>query len=86
MIALGVWTFLSTALSFHATKMSHLRKLVCRPRDRGVTLLSSGLDELPACYRSIETVMAAETDLVEVLARFDPKLVKMCPSSERPVD
>lgn len=55
-------------------------------RDRGVTLLSSGLDEVPACYKDIETVMAAQTDLVEVLARFDPKLVKMCPSGERPED
>ncbi len=55
-------------------------------RDRGVTLLSSGLDEVPACYKDIETVMAAQTDLVETLARFDPKLVKMCPSGERPED
>lgn len=55
-------------------------------RDRGVTLISAGLDEVPACYKDIETVMAAQTDLVEVLARFDPKLVKMCPSGERPED
>ncbi|HRJ73022.1 MAG TPA: RtcB family protein [Terrimicrobiaceae bacterium] len=55
-------------------------------RERGVTLLSSGLDEVPACYKDIEAVMAAQTDLVEVLARFDPKLVKMCPSGERPED
>lgn len=55
-------------------------------RDRGVTLLSSGLDEVPACYKNIEAVMTAQTDLVEILARFDPKLVKMCPSGERPED
>ena len=54
--------------------------------DRGVTLLSAGLDEVPGVYKDIETVMAAQTDLVDVLGRFDPKLVKMCPSGERPED
>ena len=55
-------------------------------RDRGVTLISAGLDEVPACYKDIETVMAAQADLVDVMARFDPRLVKMCPSGERPED
>jgi len=41
---------------------------------------------VPFAYKDIETVMAAQTDLVAVLARFDPKLVKMCPSGERPED
>ena len=54
--------------------------------ERGVTLLSAGLDEVPGVYKDIETVMAAQTDLVDVLGRFDPKLVKMCPSGERPED
>src|SRR5215471_5578501 len=31
-------------------------------------------------------VMAAQADLVEVLGRFDPKLVKMAPHGERPED
>lgn len=30
--------------------------------------------------------MAAQTDLVDVLGRFDPTLVKMCPSGERAED
>jgi len=55
-------------------------------RDRGVTLISAGLDEVPACYKDIATVMAAQVDLVDILARFDPKLVKMAPSGERPED
>jgi tRNA-splicing ligase RtcB len=46
-------------------------------RERGVTLISAGLDEVPMAYKDIETVMEAQNDLVEVLARFDPKLVKM---------
>ncbi len=54
--------------------------------EHGVELLSAGLDEVPGVYKDIESVMNAQTDLVEVLARFDPKLVKMCPAGERAED
>ena len=52
----------------------------------GVELLSAGLDEVPGVYKDIHTVMAAQTDLVEVLGQFQPKLVKMCPAGERAED
>lgn len=55
-------------------------------RERDVTLISAGLDEVPMAYKDIHTVMAAQQDLVEVIARFDPKLVKMAPAGERPED
>ena len=55
-------------------------------KERGVTLLSAGLDEVPMAYKDIEKVMAAQDDLVERLARFDPRLVKMAPSGEPPED
>ncbi len=55
-------------------------------RERGVTLMSAGLDEVPFVYKNIEEVMAAQADLVEVVARFDPRLVKMAPHGERPED
>jgi tRNA-splicing ligase RtcB len=54
--------------------------------ERGVTLLSAGLDEVPMAYKDIDEVMAAQSDLVEPLARFDPRLVKMAPSGEPPED
>lgn len=54
--------------------------------DRGVQLISAGLDEVPGVYKDIHQVMAAQADLVEVLGRFDPKLVKMAPHGERPED
>jgi tRNA-splicing ligase RtcB len=50
--------------------------------ERGVTLLSAGLDEVPMAYKDIDEVMAAQSDLVEPLARFEPRLVKMAPGSE----
>ncbi len=55
-------------------------------RERGVTLISAGLDEVPMAYKDIDRVMAAQSDLVEPLARFDPRLVKMAPSGEPPED
>ena len=47
---------------------------------KGITLISAGLDEVPMAYKQIETVMDQQKDLVEMIARFDPKLVKMAPS------
>jgi tRNA-splicing ligase RtcB len=55
-------------------------------RSRGVTLMSAGLDELPMAYKDIDEVMAAQQDLVEPLARFEPRLVKMAPAGEMPED
>ncbi|HXJ75713.1 MAG TPA: RtcB family protein, partial [Candidatus Dormibacteraeota bacterium] len=55
-------------------------------KERGVKLISAGLDEVPMVYKDIHQVMAAQADLVEVLGRFDPKLVKMAPSGERAED
>ena len=52
----------------------------------GVTVLSAGLDEVPGVYKDIAVVMAAQADLVDVVARFDPKIVKMAPPGERPED
>jgi tRNA-splicing ligase RtcB len=51
-------------------------------KDRGITLMSAGLDEVPMAYKDIEEVMAAQADLVEIVARFNPKLVKMCPGGK----
>lgn len=42
-----------------------------------VKLISGGLDEVPGAYKKIDEVMSAQEDLVEVIARFDPRLVKM---------
>lgn len=54
--------------------------------ERGVKLISAGLDEVPMVYKNIEAVMAAQTDLVEPLAKFFPRLVKMAPAGERAED
>ena len=49
---------------------------------RGVELISAGLDEVPMVYKDIDRVMAAQSDLVEPLASFQPRIVKMAPGGE----
>ncbi len=55
-------------------------------KERNVHLISAGLDEVPGVYKDIHQVMAAQSDLVDVLGEFMPRLVKMAPSGERPED
>ena len=54
--------------------------------EAGVEVLSAGLDEVPGVYKDIHQVMDAQRDLVDVVARFDPKIVKMAPAGERAED
>lgn len=46
-------------------------------KKRGVNLMSSGLDAAPMAYKDIDEVMDAQSDLVDPMTRFDPKLVRM---------
>ena len=52
----------------------------------GVDLLSAGIDEVPGVYKDIHSVMAAQQDLVEVVGKFQPRIVKMCPAGEKAED
>lgn len=51
-----------------------------------IDLTGGGIDESPMAYKNINTVMAAQTDLVEVLAKFRPRIVRMAYSKERSED
>ena len=44
---------------------------------KGIRVLSAGADEVPGVYKDIHEVMRQQQDLVEVVAQFDPKIVKM---------
>jgi tRNA-splicing ligase RtcB len=79
----GAGRVMSRTQARHSFTWSATRKLLA---ERGIDLLSSGLDEVPGVYKDIHLVMAAQTDLVEVLGQFDPRLVKMCPAGDRAED
>ena len=51
-------------------------------KEKRVKLLSAGLDEVPGVYKDIDWVMDAQADLVDRVARFQPRLVKMAPAGE----
>jgi len=46
-------------------------------KERGVTLLGGGLDESPQAYKPIDQVIAAQHELVEVVGKFSPRIVRM---------
>ncbi|HPZ87782.1 MAG TPA: RtcB family protein, partial [Flavihumibacter sp.] len=48
-----------------------------------VMLIGAGLDEAPMAYKDIHQVMAAQTDLVETLATFTPRMVRMAADGSR---
>lgn len=45
--------------------------------ENGVTLIGADLDEAPMAYKNIDEVMNAQQNLVEVIGRFYPKIVRM---------
>lgn len=51
-----------------------------------VKLLSAGVDEAPKVYKNIHAVMGAQADLVDALAEFHPRIVKMAAAGEKPED
>ncbi|MEM6801716.1 MAG: RtcB family protein [Bacteroidota bacterium] len=46
-------------------------------KEKGITLIGGGIDEAPFVYKDIEQVMAHQRELVEVLGKFHPKIVRM---------
>lgn len=46
-------------------------------KNKGVELIGGGVDESPFVYKNIHEVMQAQQDLVEVLAAFYPRIVRM---------
>ena len=79
----GAGRVMSRTKALQSFTWSAVKKLLA---ERGVELLSAGLDEVPGVYKDIDAVMAAQTDLVDVLGRFDPRIVKMCPAGEKAED
>lgn len=66
-------------MSRSAAKNSITKKMVKQELQKhNVELLGGGLDEAPMAYKDILNVMNNQHDLVEVLGKFTPKIVRMC--------
>ena len=60
-----------------AKKQFKVKELEDLLQSRGVTLLGGGLEEPPQAYKDINEVMRLQQDIVEPLAVFKPKIVRM---------
>jgi tRNA-splicing ligase RtcB len=52
-------------------------------KDHNVTLIGAGVDEAPMAYKDINMVMNAQKDLLDVVAKFTPKIVRMADDGSR---
>jgi tRNA-splicing ligase RtcB len=79
----GAGRVMSRTAAREKFRWNHIKPML---EERGVQLLSAGIDENPFVYKDIHEVMALQSDLVEVLARFDPRIVRMADEGEKAED
>lgn len=66
-------------MSRSMAKQSITAKMVRQALEKhGVELTGGGLDEAPMAYKDIRRVMQYQEDLVDIVAEFTPKIVRMC--------
>jgi tRNA-splicing ligase RtcB len=70
----GAGRQMSRTVAKRSITHSELKKVL---KDHGVTLLGAGLDEAPMAYKDIKKVMSLQTELVDVIGTFMPKIVRM---------
>ena len=76
--------------AFQEPEVRALLKQASRRPSEAADVLREALRLREALYRILQSILlgrgAAQSDLVEPLARFEPRLVKMAPSGEPPED
>lgn len=60
-----------------AKKQFQAKELQEMLNEKGVVLIGGGLDESPLAYKDINEVMQLQEDMVDILAEFKPKIVRM---------
>lgn len=55
-------------------------------KEKNITVITAGVDEIPLVYKDIDKVMEEQKDLVVPIATFYPRIVKMAPAGEKPED
>ncbi len=76
----GAGRLMSRSKAIQSITKSDMKTIL---KDHGVTLIGAGLDEAPMAYKDIHQVMAAQTELVDVIAKFEPKMVRMADDGSR---
>lgn len=76
----GAGRQMSRSKATKSISKDEMRKVLA---DHNVTLIGAGLDEAPMAYKDINMVMEAQKDLVHIVARFTPKIVRMAADGSR---
>jgi len=65
----------SVLFSDKSTSFVDFSKKALKAKD--ITLIGGNAEEAPMAYKNIETVMASQTDLVDIIGSFQPRIVRM---------
>ncbi len=76
----GAGRLMSRTKALNSITHSQLNKAL---QEADIQLIGGDLDEAPMVYKDIETVIDAQSDLVEVLAKFTPKIVRMADANRK---
>jgi len=76
----GAGRLMSRTQAVKTLSSNDLNKML---KDQGVMLIGAGMDEAPMAYKDIHTVMASQKDLVDIVAKFSPKIVRMADDGSR---
>ncbi len=66
-----------------ANKTFSRKELSAMLKEKGIMLIGGGTDEAPGAYKDIRAVMAAQNELVDIVATFRPKMVRMADDGSR---
>ena len=76
----GAGRQMSRTQAIKSVSKTDMRNLL---QEKGVSLIGGGLDEAPMAYKDIHQVMASQSDLVDIVAKFTPKMVRMADDGSR---
>ncbi|MPR34016.1 RtcB family protein [Salmonirosea aquatica] len=76
----GAGRLMSRTKALNSITHAQLNKAL---QEADIQLIGGDLDEAPMVYKDIETVIAAQSELVEVLAKFTPKIVRMADANRK---
>lgn len=76
----GAGRLMSRTKALNSITHNAMKKVL---EEKEVQLIGGDLDEAPMVYKNIETVIASQTDLIEVLAKFTPKIVRMADANRK---
>lgn len=74
---------MSRSKAFQTISKDAFKKAV---EEAGIELIGSDLDEAPMVYKDIYQVIEHQAELVQVLAKFTPRIVRMAEGKERAED